>query len=467
MSEEANIKYVRKPFRGLNDDTVKFYNILHKVVDGVETEIGFIYPNGSAKVRSTKEKKFYTSGSITEAGLFGRDKFNVGSRRTVTITEGEIDAATMYQVLGGNSACVSVQSASTAFRDCKLDYEWLNSFEKIILAFDGDEPGQKASRAVASLFDFNKVHHLKFEKYKDPNEFIHNEAKVNDSAELASIWSNAKKYTPDHIISNFSEIAESLKEAREETLGTYPHPTLQNALYGLHRGEVIVFKGMEGIGKTEVIRSIEYHLLKTQPDIKIGVIHLEEDKATTIRGVAAYESGIPYNIPDTGASEAEILASYKRAVGDREDRLYIYTMFGGDEPDEVLESIRFLVSKGGCDVIFLDHITMLVTGSENDDERRKLDYISTKLKKMAKELKFCLVMISHVNDDGKTRGSRNITKVANTVIHMTRDLQAVDELERNTTTLKIEKARQAGSRTGPGGRFIYDAGTCQLKPLPE
>jgi len=459
---EKNVHYAHLPARGIREDVIKFYNILTKVQDGNPITWGFIYPNEAIKSRQISEKKFQTEGPIAEAGLFGRDKFNAGSKKSVTIVEGEWDAPSVYQALNGNSACVSVQSSSSALRDCKRDFEWLNSFDKVVLAFDGDEPGQKAARQVAALFDFNKVHHVKLEKYKDANEFVEHKAEH----ELAEIWKNARKYTPDHIINTFQEIQESLKEAREETIGTYPHPTLQNALYGLHRGELIVFKGMEGIGKTEIFRAIEYHLLKSSTSLRIGMVHLEEDKSTTIKGISTYELGIPCNLPDAGVSETDVFNAYKKAVGDNEDRLYIYTMFGGDDPDDVLESIRFLVTKGGVDVVFLDHITMLVTGNENDDERRKLDYISTKMKKMAKELRFCLVIISHVNDDGKTRGSRNITKVANTVIHMSRDLTSTDELTRNTLVLTIEKARLTG-RTGPGGRYFFDTSSYTLKELPD
>lgn len=459
---EKNVHYAHLPARGIREEVIKFYNILTKVQDGNPITWGFIYPNEAIKSRQISEKKFQTEGPIAEAGLFGRDKFNAGSKKSVTIVEGEWDAAAMYQALNGNSACVSVQSASSAMRDCKREFEWINSFDKIVLAFDGDEPGQKAANQVASLFDFNKVYRVKLEKYKDANEFVEHKAEH----ELAEIWKNARKYTPDHIINTFQEIQESLKEAREETIGTYPHPTMQNALYGLHRGELIVFKGMEGIGKTEIFRAIEYHLLKSSTSLRIGMVHLEEDKSTTIKGIATYELGIPCNLPDAGVSETDVFNAYKKAVGNNEDRLYIYTMFGGDDPDDVLESIRFLVTKGGVDVVFLDHITMLVTGNENDDERRKLDYISTKMKKMAKELRFCLVIISHVNDDGKTRGSRNITKVANTVIHMSRDLTSTDELTRNTLVLTIEKARLTG-RTGPGGRYFFDTSSYTLKELPD
>ena len=116
----------------------------------------------------------------------------------------------------------------------------------------------------------------------------------------------------------------------------------------------------------------------------------------------------------------------------------------------------------GVDVVFLDHITMLVTGVEEGDERRKLDYLSTKLKKMCKELNFCLVMITHVNDDGQTRGSRNISKIADIMIDLYRDKLSEDEYERSCLKLTIEKNRKSG-RTGDAGTLYFNTDTFKLE----
>src|SRR5690606_20435099 len=94
--------------------------------------------------------------------------------------------------------------------------------------------------------------------------------------------------------------------------------------------------------------------------------------------------------------------------------------------------------------------------------RRKLDYLSTKLKKMAKELNFCLVMISHVNDDGQTRGSRNIEKIADTIIHLWRDKLSEDEIEKNTLRMTVEKNRLAG-RTGQAEPLYFNTETFKLQ----
>ena len=107
---------------------------------------------------------------------------------------------------------------------------------------------------------------------------------------------------------------------------------------------------------------------------------------------------------------------------------------------------------------------MVVTGLQGDDERRTLDYISTRLAMMVEELDFCLFMVSHVNDDDKTRGSRNIAKVADLRIHLYRDLTSESEEDRNITSMIIMKNRFAG-RTGPAGRLQFDPETYVLNEI--
>ena len=82
---------------------------------------------------------------------------------------------------------------------------------------------------------------------------------------------------------------------------------------------------------------------------------------------------------------------------------------------------------------------MAVSGLGDEDERKALDYISTRLAMMVKELDFALILVSHVNDEGKTRGSRNISKIADCWIHMDRDQQAPSEEQRNTTYLTFKR----------------------------
>jgi predicted ATP-dependent serine protease len=98
---------------------------------------------------------------------------------------------------------------------------------------------------------------------------------------------------------------------------------------------------------------------------------------------------------------------------------------------------------------------MVVSGLGGENERRALDYFSTRLEMMVKELDFALIIVSHVNDDGLTRGSRNISKVADIRIDLKRDLTASDDRLRNTTKLMVSKNRFSG-RTGPAGELLFN-----------
>jgi twinkle protein len=233
--------------------------------------------------------------------------------------------------------------------------------------------------------------------------------------------------------------------------------------YGIRYGEVVLLKAMEGIGKTEIFRAIEHHVLKTT-DSNVGIIHLEESKARSVKGLAGYELQAACHLPDSPISNDEIKSAYRKLVK-RDDRLHIYSHFGSDDPDTILGTIRFMVSACNCKYVFLDHITMVVTGLQGEDERKALDYISTRLKMMAKELDFALFLISHVNDEGQTRGSRNISKVADLIISLHRDILSDDPVIRNTTQLVVEKNR-FGSKTGNGGKLIFDPSSFMILEAP-
>ncbi len=443
--------------RGLSLQTIKFYGIKTKVVDEVPVEIGFKYPWDELKIRGVDKKVFRTEGK-SQPGLFGRDKFDPGSKESITITEGEFDAPSVYEATRGRTAAVSVHSSSQAKRDCIQDRDYINSFGKIIICFDSDEPGQKAAKEVSSLFDFNKVYHVKLNKYKDASDYF----QKGEVDNLEKAWAGAKRYSPDNIISSFEDIREALKKSQEDQIGTYPFRNLQAMTYGLHKGEIILFKGLEKIGKTEIFRAIEHHLLKTTT-ANIGIIHLEEDNATTIKGIAGYELGRPAILPDSGLSEDDIFEAYKTAVGNKDSRVHLYQSFETEDEELFLDGIRFLSAGAGCQFIFFDHISWLATGRDkNEDERKKLDRIATRLKLLAKELGVCIIMISHVNDEGQTRGSRYITKVANTICHMDRDKLSPDEQTRRTTKLTLEGVRLGGS-TGPAGSLYMDPMTSVLR----
>lgn len=462
MELENNYSFEYLPWRGVTSETFKFYDVKTKVTpEGIPVALGFRYGNGRTKVRLLAKKDFRTVGTLAsdKGFLFGSDKFPPGSAKAITITEGELDACSVYQLLGSKYPCVSVSGASTARSDCTKDWDYLNSFDRIYICFDNDAPGQRATQEVASLFDFNKVYHVKLTR-KDANEYL----VAGATKDFLGTWYASKRFLPEGIISQYSEIERIIDEETKKESVSYPFQKLQSMTYGIRTGEVVLIKAPEKIGKTEFIRAIEYHLLKTT-DANIGVVHLEEGKSRMIKGLAGYELGVPCHLPDSGVSNEDIKKAFKTATG-RDERLHIYTHFDSDDPDTIINTIRFMAGPCGCRYIFLDHLSQLVSGLEDGDERKTLDYISTKLCQMVEDLDFTLFVISHVNDDGKTRGSRYIAKVADLVLSLSRDILNPSEEIRNTTSITCEGNR-FGSITGPAGELWFDFGTFKLTEKKE
>lgn len=464
MLNEAgtSLQKVMEKTRGIDKKTFDFFDVRLRV-DGSGDPHSWVFtlPDHRVLNRSTTEKKFWFSGENSGGiPLFGADKFPAGSGKAVTITEGFFDTLAVYDMMGPYPV-VGVQSASSAKAEAAKAYDYLNSFEKIYIAFDADEPGQKAADAVARLFDFNKVYLVQLDKdLKDANGYL----EAGEEKKFYKAWWAARRFLPTGILSSYSEFDQVFDEDIEKPAVPYPFEGLQELTYGIRTGELVLLTAQEGMGKTEIFRAIEHHLLKTT-DSNIGVLHLEENKARTLKGYVNYELRQPVHLPEFSLSK-EDLKKHLRAATGRDERLHIYSHFGSDDPDVILSTIRFMAGACGCKYIFLDHITMVVSGLQGEDERRALDYISTRLAMMVEELDFTLFMISHVNDEGKTRGSRNIGKVADLRIDMFRDLTAENDIVRNTTHLTISKNRYVG-KTGPAGKLFFNPDSYILEEPEE
>jgi twinkle protein len=446
------------PWRGITEETMRFYGTKSKIdPEGKPISVYFQWPNGSYMIRNREEKSFYTEGDIAKGGLFGRDKFSAGSSKFVTICEGALDAQSLYQVI--NSPVVSVRSSTTAAADCILDRSWLDSFERIYLCLDNDTQGRRASAEIAKLFDYNRVLEVKLTKHKDPNAYL----QAGEEIDLRRIWWNSKHYLPETVVSSLSEFEDILNKPIEVGF-PYPWQCLTDMTYGIRKSESVLITAPEGVGKTEIMHAIEYKIL-TESNDNVGAIYLEEPKRRHLQSLAGLRLGRPCHIPQLGSREDDVISAIKEVVGS-DDRLHLYNHFGSSNPDILLDTIRFLVSARQCWYVLLDHITLGVGGAQGEDERKALDYLSNRLEMMVKELAFALILVSHVNDNGQTRGSRNISKVADIRIDLTRDLTSADNQVRNTTNLVISKNRFCG-KTGPAGKLLFNPITYSLAELIE
>ena len=444
--------YEYLPWRGVSKETMRFYDVKTKVDgNGSPVCIGYPYQESVFKVRSLDTKAFHWVGH-PQPGLFGLDKFAHGAHKSITITEGELDACSLYQVL--RQPVVSVQSSSSAVRDIAACRSELSSYERVYLAFDNDGPGRDAVREVAKLFDYNKVFHVKFTNRKDANEYLEH----NEGEELRNLWYNSRRYLPDTIVSSLEDFKKILLEPKKEGI-PYPFPTLNKMTYGIRTGEIVLIKGPEKVGKTALMHAIEYNILK-RTDANVGSVFIEEPNKHHLEAIGGLELRKPVWLPDCDCTESEVLDAVQKVVG-MDDRLHIYRHFGSDDPDVLLDTFRFLAAARNCKYFLFDILTMASSGLVGEREREFLEYLVTRLEMMVLELDFGLIMTSHVNDFGQTRGSHAITKIANITIDVKRNTESLDEKEKRTIQLSIPYNRFCSS-TGNAGSIVFDPATYTL-----
>lgn len=457
-------KIMAVPSRGLNKATAEKYRALTS-----DDKISLLYTTEgkvtSFKERGLSEKTFKFNGPA-QTDLFGQSAFSKGGK-SVTITEGEFDAMAAYQMLYMSEPCVSVINGSSgAVKDCKRNYEWLDSFEKINIAFDNDKAGQDAAMAVAELFDPRKVR-LVTMTLNDPNDYI----KQGRERDFIDAHKKAAPFTPDGIIAG-SSLYDLVSTPPEYDCVPYPFSGLNRMTKGLRTGELITFVAGTGVGKTQVMREILYSLIQ-QDKGNVGTLFLEEPVRDTGLGMMSIQAEKPLHLTDTIYTKEEFDNAYESTLGT--GRVFLYDSFGSNSVERIVSMVRYLARSCDCKFIILDHISIVVSDHAKD-ERKALDEIATKLKTLTVELDICLIMVSHLNRDknrkppeeGGTinlqdiRGTAGIGQLSNIIIALERNTQADDELERNTTRVRVIKNRFTGE-TGVADSLSYSRHTGRLK----
>ncbi len=350
-----------------------------------------------------KEKQFKCEGKVGTASLFGQVNFPAGGR-SVTVTEGYYDTLSSFQLTGSRYPTVGVMSASTAKKEIVHNFEWLNTFDHIVINFDNDEVGQTAAKECASLFQPGKVSILTLVEEKDANAYL----MAGKVKEYVNEFHRSKEvpFMPDGLVTgNDPSLLSDIIDYDEPESIPFPWEGLNRSTYGLRMSEVSLFLADTGAGKTTFMKEIEYKLL-TDPELTergygIGFLHLEETKRDTALGLMSIHRNKPYHLPDTEKSRDELISAYNEVV--KTDRVVIWDTFGSNDIDLVLAKIRHMVAMG-CRYIVLDHLSIIVS-DQSGDERKQLDEISTKLKTLVMNLNVCCVCVMHINRKGEARGS--------------------------------------------------------------
>lgn len=425
----------------------------------------------ACKTRGVEEKTFGVIGDWKDAQLFGQNLFSAGGR-AITITEGEFDALAVFQMTGSKYPAVSIRNgAHSALKDCRNAYEYLNSFDKIVLCFDADEQGQQATNQVAELFG-SKVAIFKHKPdFKDACDYL----SKGKSKEFIDSWYSAEKFVPDGIIAG-SSLWDEVNAPVEKAEVEYPYEGINSLTYGIRKGELVTVTAGSGLGKSQFLREIVWQILNKSTD-NIGLMFLEESVKKTAKSLMSLAVNKTLHLPDTETTDEELREAFDKTMGT--DRLYLFDHFGSTSIDNIINRVRYMAKGLDCKYVFVDHVSIIVSAQESGDERKAIDEIMTKLRMLVQETGISLFVVSHLkrpSDKGheegaatslaQLRGSGSIAQLSDIVIGLERNGQHEDPTERNTTHVRVLKNRFAGL-TGKACRLLYNRITGRMVEMED
>lgn len=462
--------------RGITLETVRKFG--YKVGEDKHGDVVQIAPyydkegNIVAQKIRTRDKKFKSLGNMGDAVLFGQQLWRDGGKRVV-ITEGEIDCMSVSQVFGNKWATVSVPNgAQGAYKALKAQSEWLEGFDEIVLAFDNDKEGQKAARECAVLFKSGKVKIANWTPFKDANDYLQN----GRAADIAPVIFGAKAYRPDGIVTGEDLKIEDLMKDEEIFAFETPYPKMNTLLRGLRKGEITTFAAGSGVGKSTIVRECASHLM-TAHGLKIGYVALEESVKKTAIGLMAIDLNVPMGdlfLNRKLVAPEAFEQAYKRMVNN--GKLYLYDHFGSLESENLLLKLRYLAVSCDVDFIVLDHISIVVSGIEDGEERRIIDNLMTHLRSLVENTGVGLLLVTHLSipKDGKPheeggrvtlsqlRGSGAIKQLSDTIIALERNQQ--DDEKSDESDIRVLKNRLTGD-LGLADHLKYHRTTGRLLTL--
>ncbi|QIQ63811.1 hypothetical protein Epa17_00062 [Pseudomonas phage Epa17] len=490
-------------FRGIARQTNEKYGCITHYADN-EPVVRYypIHDHGELvgyKVRQVP-KSFYAIGrNDKHCELYGQHLFPAGGKYLL-IVGGEEDAHAAYQMLRVDqlqrwkkknpyadiadaplpypvvSPTVGETSAASQLA---ANYEYINSFDEIILMFDADEKGEQGAQAALEVLPMGKVRIANLPG-KDPNKMLEDK----QAKAFINAFFDARKASPAGIVGS-GQIREAmlnkamapklplpsfLYELSRKTAGGFPLNSIVNLIAG------------SGIGKTTWVNELVYHWIFNSP-YKMGIVTLEADiaeyggyllsrhlgqKLALIEDPQEYLATIESDRVEQASNELFLNA-------DGSDRFLLVDDRG--DHDAIKQKIEQMIISGGIQVIVLDPMSDLIDGMDTGEQALFMKW----QKQMVKAYDVIFINVNHTRKgkDNKTAASRGaelseediigsstIYKSGNINITLVRNKHAEDDLERNTTLVTLTKCRHTGY-TGPAGRVLYNIKTHTLISLTD
>lgn len=346
------------------------------------------------KTRLIEGKKMWSVGDMKGVDLFGWDQAITAGGRKLFITEGELDAVALYQVLieknrGGKwehlvPSVVSLPNGATSAKKALTENmaKIRRSFTDVVLVFDQDEAGEAATAAAMLVLPTASTVRL---PSKDPNACVM-EGKSMALANAATFRASAPKNTR---LVNGQDLYEIGRTPAKPGI-PWPWKELTRLTRGIRFGETYYIGAGVKMGKSELVNALAAYLIE-EHDIDVFLAKPEEANPLTWKLLLGKVVGKRFHDPEV-EFDYDAYDRAAKVIGTKSHLLNLYQHLGW----ESLRADIMLAHQQGCRAVFIDPITNLVNGISAGETNTILQEIAQELAAMAKDLDIVIFIFCHL-----------------------------------------------------------------------
>jgi twinkle protein len=460
------------PSRGLDKAIEELYGVRHSVngETGEPETIYYPYYDGKNvvgyKVRKLP-KDFDAAVGKIGGELFGQQLSSATTSYCI-LTEGEEDAMAAKQMIGGAKVDVfSLPNGAKGVKSIHKHYDLFDGYKRVYLCFDADADGAECTQEHGDwLSTITETRWIDLDPAigKDASDYL---AK-GKAAEFRQAIKDAQVYEPEGVVNGTDIPIEDLRQPMPEGY-VIPFPGLHEKLHGLRKGEIVTVCAGSGIGKSTMVREMTLSLI--EQGLSVANIALEDQMSVAAQALIALDMSIPLPIFRMKLPPlAEMQPSYDKVVAN--GNTFFYKHFAGITSDSLMNKLKYYASSKKVDFIILDHLSLVISASQTNNERQAIDQLMTQLAKLVVETGVGLIQIVHLkrtNGDKSyahggeveltdLRGSAALEQLSWAVVGLERDQQGDD---RDFSKVRVLKNRTWGF-TGLADHLKFDATTGRM-----
>ena len=261
-----------------------------------------------------------------------------------------------------------------------------------------------------------------------------------------------------HILTDYYDRIEYLHQHRDEMVGL---PTgfiqLDKLLGGLQRSDLVIVAGRPGMGKSSLGMTMAHHAAMKHNAV-VAFFSLEMSGEQVVQRLIAGETGISSQRLRIGDIRDIEWDKFVKAGGALAEAAIFVDDSSSPSPMEIRTKCRRLAAEYGLDLVIVDYLQLMWSGTRSENRVQEVSYISRALKGLARELNVPVVAMSQLSRAVEARQDKrpilsdlresgSIEQDADVVLFIYRSETDEDPQKKNIAEILVAK-----HRNGPTGQ---------------